>query len=459
MSPRYYKSKSYLGDLLDTYSSEGISVLASEPSKWMRAVLVVLAAIFISAFIWSFIGKADVIVKARGSIAPEGASYKLQTPIKGEIKDIYVAEGMPVAKGDILVSIFSQRAIQVAAATANNEGAYEKAKLAYESFPAKQKIREKDLALLKSKIEQDRVLQEKLETEAIAQLGEEQSIKLKKARAKLAKAEDTRNLSRTALASHERLFASPGGGGISRQQLNKKRNEYNANQLDYELALAEMGEFEVGLSKEYNKRIADMQKRAHQLVSLESQYQNGLLALDSEKKSVVAELRLARSRYLSSSSVTFDDVDENSNLRLRAPMDGLVTQLLIEQTGISVEDKTPIMVLAPENTRKVLEVAIREKDRAFLRAGMPVKIKLDAFSYQQFGLLSGELEYISPVTTTDPNTKRDYYTGRVGLAKDFFTINGDKTPIRYGMKAEAEITVRQRRIIDIVLDPIRNIAG
>jgi hemolysin D len=81
------------------------------------------------------------------------------------------------------------------------------------------------------------------------------------------------------------------------------------------------------------------------------------------------------------------------------------------------------------------------------------------FSYQRYGLIHGELEYISPTTSVDPQTKQVFYTARVGLKKDYFTINSEKTPIRYGMGAEAEITVRKRRIIDLILDPIRNIAG
>lgn len=459
MSPRYYKSKNRLGDLLDNYSSEGISVLSAEPSRMMRAILLVLLAILASAVLWSFIGKADVLVKASGSITPEGKQYKVQTPMKGELVDIYVAEGMPVTEGDILARVYSQQAIQIAAAADTAKGLYDKARRAYEAFPVQKELRLRDLAVLKSKLELDRVAQQKLEAEAISQLGEEQTLKLQKARTKLAKADDAKKHARSVLETHERLFNSPGGGGISRQQVTEKRNDYKTKKLDYDLALAELGEFEVGLSKEYAKKRAEIHKRSQQLLSLQTQYESALLQLEKDEKALEIELRLARSTYLSSSKVTFDDIDEDNNLRLRAPMDGIVTKLLIEQTGINVVDKAPILILAPEHSRKILEVMILERDRAFLRVGMKVKVKVNAFSYQRYGMLNGELEYISPSTSGDPQSKQDYYTARVGLDKDYFTVNGEKTPIRYGMKADAEITVRERRIIDMVLDPIRNIAG
>ncbi len=320
-------------------------------------------------------------------------------------------------------------------------------------------MRLRDLAIMKNQIEVDRKQQEKIEAESIAQLGEEQALKLQKARAKVLKAADERRLARSSLDSYERLFNSPGGGGISRQQLIEKRNDYRVKELDYETALAELGEFEVNLSKEYTKKQAEIHKSAQKLVALENQYETSMFQLEKDEVTIETNLRTSRATWLTNASVTFENIDENNNLRLSSPMDGIVTQLLVEQTGIQIEDKVPIMVLAPEGSRKILEVSIPEKDRAFLREGMPVKVKMNAFSYQRFGVLYGELEYISPGTTRDTDSKQSVYTARIGLQRDHFDVKGEMIPIRFGMQASAEITVRKRRIIDIVLDPIRNIAG
>ncbi len=459
MSPRYYKSGNKFGDLLDSHGAEGISVLTSEPSGWMRAVILMLIAILLSAFIWSFIGKADVIVKATGTITPEEAQYRVQTPVKGELVDIYVAEGMPVLKGDLLARVYSPGAIGVATAAENSKNNYEASKREYDNFPVQKELRLRDLAIMKNQIEVGRKQQEKIEAESIAQLGEEQALKLQKARAKVLKAADERRLARSSLDSYERLFNSPGGGGISRQQLVEKRNDYRVKELDYETALAELGEFEVNLSKEYTKKQAEIHKSAQKLVALENQYETSMFQLEKDEVTIETNLRTSRATWLTNASVTFENIDENNNLRLRSPMDGIVTQLLVEQTGIQIEDKVPIMVLAPEGSRKILEVSIPEKDRAFLREGMPVKVKMNAFSYQRFGVLYGELEYISPGTTRDADSKQSVYTARIGLDRDHFDVKGEMIPIRFGMQASAEITVRKRRIIDIVLDPIRNIAG
>jgi HlyD family secretion protein len=88
-----------------------------------------------------------------------------------------------------------------------------------------------------------------------------------------------------------------------------------------------------------------------------------------------------------------------------------------------------------------------------------VKLKFNAFPYQRYGLIDGTLEYISPATKTSPQTKQPVYEGRVTLARDHYVVAEKKYPMRYGMTATAEIVVRERRLIDLALDPFRQIGG
>ena len=102
---------------------------------------------------------------------------------------------------------------------------------------------------------------------------------------------------------------------------------------------------------------------------------------------------------------------------------------------------------------------IAERDRAFLREGLPVKLKFNAFPYQRYGLIAGTLEYISPATKPAGPDKQPVYEGRVRLAQDYYSVGNARYPLRYGMTATAEIVVRERRLIDLGLDPFRQVAG
>jgi HlyD family secretion protein len=47
----------------------------------------------------------------------------------------------------------------------------------------------------------------------------------------------------------------------------------------------------------------------------------------------------------------------------------------------------------------------------------------------------------------------------VALERDYYEIGETRFPLRYGMTATAEIVVRERRVIDLALDPFRQIGG
>ena len=43
--------------------------------------------------------------------------------------------------------------------------------------------------------------------------------------------------------------------------------------------------------------------------------------------------------------------------------------------------------------------------------------------------------------------------------RDHYLVEDKKYPLRYGMTATAEVVVRERRLIDLALDPFRQIGG
>ena len=105
----------------------------------------------------------------------------------------------------------------------------------------------------------------------------------------------------------------------------------------------------------------------------------------------------------------------------------------------------------------MLKLEIPERDRGFLREGQPVKLKFNAFPYQRYGQIDGVLEYLAPAAQMSPTTKEPVYEARVSLQRDRFEVGDQVYLLRYGMVATAEIVVRERRLIDLALDPLRNI--
>ena len=58
-----------LADALSDHSSEGIAILTAEPWRVLHALVYTMIALVLTALAWSFIGRADVIVTAQGTLS------------------------------------------------------------------------------------------------------------------------------------------------------------------------------------------------------------------------------------------------------------------------------------------------------------------------------------------------------------------------------------------------------
>lgn len=87
---------------------------------------------------------------------------------------------------------------------------------------------------------------------------------------------------------------------------------------------------------------------------------------------------------------------------------------------------------------------------------MPVNMKFDAFPYQDYGIVTGKVLTISPDARSDETLGTVY---RVDIALDTTYINhkGKAIALKAGQTATAEIVINQRRLISVVLDPIRKL--
>jgi HlyD family secretion protein len=94
-----------------------------------------------------------------------------------------------------------------------------------------------------------------------------------------------------------------------------------------------------------------------------------------------------------------------------------------------------------------------------LQKGMAVKMKFDAYPFQDYGVVDGSLIKISPTTKMQETSQ-----GRVAIYELEIELNqtcipsvNDCIPLRPGDTATAEVVVRQRRVIDFILDPFKKL--
>ena len=443
-----------LSTALDDHGAEGIEILYSEPSRMITATIMLMLLIVVAALVWSFIGRADVIVSAPGILGPEDEVRRVYAPINGELVDIYVAEGAPVSTGDLLARLNARDAIQVAANALEAELALKQVEQEHSDFPARRELMQRHVETLQAQIETAERLHEKRVTEGLAKLAQAQKARLQEARGTLEKAGRTRDAAKREWDKLQRLFSRPGGGGISKNKVEEARDAYLVSQTDHKLAEAKLGELEFQLSEEYAKAKAEFDSSDQKLEELRIEYQQALNDIKQEEYAIELKYRSARLAAEAATRITFDNIDAENYLRIVAPVSGVVTYVASTQAGDKVQANTPLLSIAPEGARSVLKIDINEKDRGFLREGQAVKMKFSAFPYQRYGFISGTLDYISP-STQRSQSDAVVYKGHVSLNKDYYRVDDTDYPLRYGMAAIAEVVVRKRRLIDMAFDPMR----
>jgi HlyD family secretion protein len=448
-----------LADALGDHSSEGIAILTAEPWRALHALVYTMIALVLTGLAWSFFGRADVIVTEQGALAPASEIRRFYAPVDGELVNLYVAEGAAVSKGDVLARLNARGAIEAASNATRTQLSRDNAERDWRLWPEKKALLEHKAANLRLQMEDEEQAHQRRSALGTTKLVEQQKAQIAEARSNVEDAARARDAAQLELDKYERVFASPGGGGVSQLQVENKRNARRATENAYHVAQSKLAELEARQKQEMVDAQNTLVRSGEQLDTLKLQYDAATKEVDDTEKKLRLQLDTARAEAEAASRISFENIDKDNFLLIVAPVSGVITDLTSTQPGDKVQANTPLGGIAPSKSRSIVQVEIAENDRAFLREGLPVKLKFNAFPYQRYGIINGTLEYVSPATRPAQQSKQPVYEARVSLERDYYQVAETKYPLRYGMTAAVEIVVRKRRLIDLALDPFRQIGG
>jgi HlyD family secretion protein len=418
-----------------------------------------MVALVFVGLVWSFFGHADVLVTATGTLVPASEVRRLYAPIDGELSNIYIAEGQPVKKGDVVARLYARGAIEAAKNALEARLKLEDAEREWKEFPEKKAMMERRAAALKEATGVEEKQHERRMAEGTSKIAQGQVAQQQEARTNLDDAKRARDAAKDESDKYARLFGMAGGGGVSQLQVEQKKNALAAAENAMRVAQSRMTELAARQSLESTQARSQLETSGQQLTTLRLQSE----AADREVANVEEKLKLqvqtARLVADAAARIKFENIDKENFLLIVAPVDGVITDVTSTQPGDKIQANSPLGGIAPKNAKPILKIEIAEHDRAFLREGLPVQLKFNAFPYQRYGLIRGTLQFISPATKPSLQTKQPVYEGRVTLEQDQYKVGEATYPLRYGMTAVAEIVVRERRLIDLALDPFRNIGG
>ena len=102
---------------------------------------------------------------------------------------------------------------------------------------------------------------------------------------------------------------------------------------------------------------------------------------------------------------------------------------------------------------------VPERAIAALAPGDGILLRYRAFPYQRFGHQAGRVAAVSSVAVAsageDPGSKARFFPVLVDLERQSIASGGKAIPLRAGMRVDADVLGKQRRLYEWVLAPIK----
>ena len=142
-------------------------------------------------------------------------------------------------------------------------------------------------------------------------------------------------------------------------------------------------------------------------------------------------------------------------VRLVANEDSVVLKMAKLSVGSVLKEGDPLLYLAPLHSPVEVEAHIAARDVGFIRAGDPVKLKLDAFNFVEHGMADGTVRWISEgsFTVNDEGTPTEpYYKVRIALTKVDLHNVPEGFRLIPGMTVSADVHIGTRSVLMYIVN-------
>ncbi|MCK5177862.1 MAG: HlyD family efflux transporter periplasmic adaptor subunit, partial [Candidatus Aenigmarchaeota archaeon] len=352
-----------------------------------------------------FFGKVDVVITARGMVIPDGEVKIIQPLDTGVIREILVKEGDFVKKSAILMEIDPS----------TTEPALES--------------KEENLKTIQLEIQRlDSLANLKPFTPDYAKYNKE-LIKNQQDiyNSTLAGYNEQLKLAYTEKTNYKNLLAS---------------SEEREARLQKVLDIIAKDEYIEEVNK-INSYKAEITKLNDEISYIKETFKSENLKEFAEKQKQITQLKA--------------EVDQikfrNTKQKIISPVDGHVDKIFMHTVGGVVTPAQQLISITPVEVPLLVKAQVLNKDIGFVKEDMNVKIKIDTFSFQKYGLLAGKVINVSKSSIMDEKLG-PVYEVFIEPLETKLVVEGKEELISSGMSASAEIKTGKRRIIEFFIYPL-----
>jgi adhesin transport system membrane fusion protein len=368
-------------------------------SRWIILLIFIVLTLFGA---WASLAELDQIARATGQVIASARTQVIQSANDGVIEAVLVKEGEAVKKGQVLARLDRS---QAKAALQDSLGKVAALKAALTRLQAE--VFNRPLAFPDDVRAYPAFVQNQTELFQRRQ---------RALNAEIDALEESLRLVREELTLSEKLLATGDLGRAEVIRLQKQVADLNGQ-----------------ITNRRNKYFQDAQTdmtRAEEDLATQSQ----LLA---ERRAVYERTEIA------------------------APANGLVRNIQTTTPGAKVRPGDVVMELLPTGSALIVEAKLKPADVAYVRKGLPAALKLDAFDYSIYGVLRGEVSYISPDALSEKTAQGEqvYYRVQIrideaALAERNHQHPGKPVEIQPGMTATVDIATGRQTVLRYLTKPV-----
>ncbi len=384
------------------FQSKVESLFALSEHSILRAPRVILRmtlAVIITLFLWASFFHIDQVVNVQGQVIANSRSQIVQAADTGILVDMRVEEGDSVERGQIIATLEKERAT---AAYTESHGKVAALTMTVKRLQAE--IAEKDLTF-------DPFLASQYPDLVETQLN---------------------------------LFNQRRNGFLRQTRVLKDNIKLAEEELKMNLPLEKMGD----VSKTDILRLRKAVNEA-----------NGNFITQRNKyfQDASAELNKAEEDLNTQEQTLLDRRQILEHTDIIAPATGVIKSIRVTTLGGVVRQGDEILQILPTESALIIEAKLKPAEMGFMKVGLPAKVKLDAYDYSVFGVMKGDVSYISPDTLTE-DTKLGivtYYRVKVNIGeREFKGRIASDIEVRPGMTATVDIKTGSRTILAYLLKPV-----
>ena len=437
--------------------------ILERPGSPIAFILLRLISLFVLlALVWACLGWTDIVAVARGKIQPTGRIKLVQPVETGKVRQILAVNGSQVSEGQTLVflepeeALADEKGLIEGLASARAEAARRAMVIAAADTPEMTPL---DIVWWEGIPSLTRQRESAVGRADLRNLAAQvMSLDAQRAQ-KAAERDRLANM----IGAQERLIATLQERVDMRTSLLRSDSGTKASVIDAtETIHTQMTVLEA--ERAMASLLADRAKTIATFIADNATRHN-----EAERQSVDLEQRLAKARV------------KVEHMSLRSPSDGIVQASSVTGIGQVLTAGQEVMRVVPQQGEIEIEVYIENKDIGFIHEGQDASLKIEAFPFTRYGIVAARVIRVAKDAIPEPDAKQiegdptrpgetRSQAGAQRVQNLVFPVtltaeqrsiraDGNLVPLSAGMSVTAEIKTGQRRMIDYILSPIREVAS